>query len=70
MNLLITYFFFSHSTPIERVENINPVIIYAMPDEMINKYDCLPNSSLIPVVNERLKDFRKHMPKVMLSFIK
>ena len=51
------YLLFSHSTPIERVENINPVIIYAMPDEMINKYDCLPNSSLIPVVNERLKDF-------------
>ncbi|RZN44180.1 DUF1629 domain-containing protein [Escherichia sp. E13S3] len=64
------YLLFSHSTPIERVENINPVIIYAMPDEMINKYDCLPNSSLIPVVNERLKDFLETHAKGNVEFHK
>ncbi|MBA8234211.1 imm11 family protein [Escherichia fergusonii] len=64
------YLLFSHSKPIERVENINPVIIYTMPDEMINKYDCLPNSSLIPVVNERLKDFLETHAKGNVAFHK
>ncbi|QLM08184.1 hypothetical protein HVV52_10685 [Escherichia fergusonii] len=64
------YLLFSHGKPIERVENINPVIIYTMPDEMINKYDCLPNSSLIPVVNERLKDFLETHAKGNVAFHK
>ncbi|POP40411.1 hypothetical protein CHU32_27580 [Superficieibacter electus] len=53
---IVSYFLFNRSIHVEKM-NIHPVINYKADLNILNKYDCLPNNSLIPVINERLKIF-------------
>lgn len=55
-NDIIDYFSFRKAIHLGQMHT-NPSIIYNMDLNTIKTYDCLPNSSRIPVINNRLKIF-------------
>ncbi|WP_288846686.1 DUF1629 domain-containing protein [uncultured Citrobacter sp.] len=53
----IDFFVFLEGVSVKIKNTPPPIIHYDMSNEVLIKYDCLPNNSLIPVINSRLKKF-------------
>lgn len=51
------YLSFINGVSLKQDGSVSPVIKYDVNDKFLEKYDCIPNSSGIPIVNKRLKEF-------------
>lgn len=47
----------------------NPTVRFIAPQNVLLKYDCLPNNTLVPLINERLKNILEDMAPNDVQFI-
>ncbi|MIF51082.1 hypothetical protein EL09_15305 [Salmonella enterica subsp. enterica] len=64
----VNYLSFTNGESFKQNKFVRPVIKYDVNDNFLEKYDCIPNSSRIPVVNKKMKEFLEYYASNEVEF--